>query len=123
MIMTVKLFGLLIILLSAWGLMTPKSLIALVLGVWKRPWGIYFAVAVRIGLGILFVMAADQTRYPEAFRILGYLMIFVAAAILVTGRERLDKFMRWWQEKSPVFIRSWLIFGLLFGVFIYYAAS
>ncbi len=123
MIVSIKLFGLMMILLCIWGIVSPKALVGLVLNVWGRPWGIHMAVAVRIGLGILFVMAADQTRLPETFRILGYLMIIAAALITVIGRDRLDKFMHWWQEMQPVFLRVWLVFGMLFGVFVFYAVS
>ena len=123
MILSVKLFGLLMILLCIWGMVTPKALMGWVLQFWRQSWGMYLAVAIRIGLGILFIMAADQTRFPEVFNFLGYLMIIAAGVIALTGRERLDKFMQWWQEKPAIFMRTWLVFGLLFGVFIYYAVS
>ena len=123
MIVSVKIFALLMILLCIWGIVRPKALMAWVLQFWRKSSGIYLAVAIRIGLGILFVMVADQTRAPGAFNFLGYLMIIAAGVIALTGRERLDKFMQWWQEKPAIFMRTWLVFGLLFGLFIYYAVS
>ena len=123
MIISVKLFGLLMILLCIWGIVTPKALMGWVMQFWRHSWGMYLAVAIRIGLGILFVMVADQTRFPEAFNFLGYLMIIAAVLITLTGRERLDKFLQWWLKKPVLFVRTWLVFGLLFGVFIYYAVS
>jgi hypothetical protein len=123
MIFVVKIFGLLMILLCIWGILIPKALMGWVMQFWRKPSGIYLAVAVRIGLGILFVLVADQTRFPGVFDFLGYFMIIAAVMISLIGRKRLDNFMQWWLEKPPLFIRTWLVFGLFFGVFIYYAVS
>ena len=123
MVISVKLFGLLMILLCIWGIVTPKALVGSVLRFWRHSSAMYLAVAIRIGLGILFIMVADQTSFPGVFNFLGYLMIIAAVLITLIGRERLDKFMQWWRDKPAIFIRTWLVFGLLFGVFIYYAVS
>jgi hypothetical protein len=101
----------------------PKALTDWVIGTWARPWAIYFAIAVRLALGLVFILGASQTRHPGVFSFLGYLMIFAALVISVAGRSRLDKFMRWWQTKPPAYIRGWLVFGLLFGLFMIYSTS
>ncbi len=121
MTITIAIFGIMIIALSAWGAIAPKTLVNIVLDAFNRPWGLYFAVGVRIALGALFVMAADETRFPGTFRFLGYLMLIAAALILVIGKQRLSRFMTWLQAKPPVVLRIWLIFGLAFGAFVVYA--
>ncbi len=123
MTLTMTLLGILIFLLCIWGFIAPKALFKSVLDVWNRPWGIYFAIAIRIALGILFVLAAEQTRFPETIRFLGYLMVIAALLILVIGRQHTDKFINWWKDRPPTFLRVWLIFGIIFGVFIVYAAN
>ena len=89
--MTIAIFGLIIIALSAWGLIEPKTLAKKVLDQFNRPWGLYLAVGVRLVLGALFVMVADETRFPTAFRFLGYLMLIAAALIPLIGRQRITR--------------------------------
>ena len=119
--MTIAIFGLIIIALSAWGLIEPKTLAKKVLDQFNRPWGLYLAVGVRLVLGALFVMVADETRFPTAFRFLGYLMLIAAALIPLIGRQRINRLMEWLQSKPPALMRIWLIFGAAFGAFIVYA--
>ena len=123
MTLTMTLLGILIFLLCIWGVIAPKALFKKVLDVWNRPWGIYFAIAIRIALGILFVLAADQTRFPGAIRFLGYLMVIAALLIGVIGRQKTDRFINWWKDKPTAFLRVWLVFGMLFAAFIVYAAN
>lgn len=118
---SIAIFGLIIIALSAWGVFAPKTLAKFVLDQFDRPWGLFAAVGVRLALGTLFVMAADETRFPGAFRFLGYLMLIIAALIPLIGRQRISRLMGWFQAKPPVVLRIWLIFGLAFGGFIVYA--
>ncbi len=121
MIMTIAIFGLIIIALSAWGVFAPKTLAKKVLDQFDRPWGLYLAVGVRLVLGALFVMAADETRFPTTLRFLGYLMLITAALIPLIGRQRISRLMGWLQSKPPALMRIWLIFGVAFGAFIVYA--
>ncbi len=112
-----------IIALSAWGIVTSKPLINMVLVVLNRPWGIYFAVAVRIGLGLVFILAADETRFPGVFRFLGYLMFIAAALILFIGRQKLGQFINWLIKNPPGMMRAWLVLGVAFGSFMVYGAN
>ena len=121
MLTTIAIFGLIIIALSAWGVIAPKTLVKKVLDLFDRPWGLFLAVGVRLVLGTLFVIAADETRFPTAFRFLGYLMLITAALIPLIGRQRISHLMGWFQAKPPAALRIWLIFGIAFGAFIVYA--
>lgn len=117
----VALFGIFIIGMCVWGIAMPKVMIKWVLRVWNKPWGIYMAIAVRIGLGVVFILVAGETRFPTAFIVLGYLMIIAAVMIAIIGRERLDRFIQWWVNSSMVMARAWLVLGVLFGVFLLHA--
>ena len=118
---TIAVFGLIIIALSAWGFFAPRTLAKTLLDLFNRPWGLYLAVGVRLAIGALFVMAADETRFPGTFRFLGYLMLIAAALIPLIGRQRISRLMGWLQAKPPAALRVWLIFGVAFGVFTVYA--
>ena len=119
----ITLFGFLIIALSIWGIVSPEKMLKYVSDFVKQPSGIYFAVAIRIALGLVFILAAEHTRTPEVMNFLGYLMIIAAAAIALLGRDRMSKFIDWWMKRSGTFARGWLLFGILFGVFLVYTAN
>ncbi|NIM70267.1 MAG: hypothetical protein GTN86_09350 [Xanthomonadales bacterium] len=118
----IAVFGLTMALLSLWGILQPARLIDRVLRFWKAPWGIHLAVAIRVLLGLVFILAAHRTRFPDLFRFLGYLMLVAAVLIPVMGRERLDRMIRWWQRRPAWAIRAWLAMAFAFGAFICYGA-
>ena len=45
MMLTLTLFGLMMVLLSVWGMIMPRKLLGMVSSVINKPWGIYFAAA------------------------------------------------------------------------------
>ena len=115
--------GILIIGMCVWGMVTPRVLMDAVSGIMDRPSGIYFAIAGRIAMGLIFILAAFGTRYPDVILVLGYLMIAAAVLLAFLGRKRLKKFIQWWMNKSPAFARAWLLLGALFGAFLIHAAN
>lgn len=121
--MAILVFGVLIILVCVWGMVAPKPLINRVLVFWHQPWGMFAAVGIRLGLGILFLQAAAQTRHPGVFELLGYLMILAAFMILLMGRKRIDRFIKYWIAQPAGFIRAWLVIGIAFGVFVVYSVT
>jgi hypothetical protein len=122
MTVIVAIFGLFIAVFSAWGLVAPKRMVDTVLGYWQQPSGLYLAVGVRVVLGVLFILAAPETRWPLFFEILGWLMLVAAALIPIIGKERLTRFIMWWVKMPPPGVRIWLLIGLGFGLLITYAA-
>lgn len=113
--------GIAICLISAWGIFAPQRLLQWVKGAMDADWGIYSAVIVRLVLGVTLLYAAPASRFPLVFRILGWIAIVAAVAIVFIGKERLRKFVNWWLERAfPPFIRAWLLFGLAFGGFLIY---
>ncbi len=71
----VALFGIAIILLGILGLVRPGNLMRLVLGAWQSRKGFYFSIGIRVVFGIVLLLAASQSRFPEAFRILGIISL------------------------------------------------
>jgi hypothetical protein len=118
----IVLFGILIAGLSAWGMVAPQALTTMVLGTWRKPWGMVFAIAVRVLMAAIFIFAANETRFPGVFRIIGYVALLAAASIAVLGRERMDRFIGYWLGKPVAVMRAWLGFGVVFGLFCVYGA-
>ncbi len=113
-------FGLAVCLLTLWGMLAPGKMMKIVYGVLHMDWGIHLAVVLRLVLGATLVIAAPESRFPLVFEILGWIAIAAAVAILLMGRERLRKFVGWFQKMRTTMIRVWLLFGIAFGAFLVY---
>ena len=118
----VALFGVVIILLGVLGLVRPGNLIRLVLGAWQSRKGFYFAIGIRIVFGIILLLTASQSRFPDAFRILGIISVVAATAAPFLGFDRLQRFVQKWSMRSPGIIRGWLVMTAAFGVFLLYGS-
>ena len=123
MTIIIAIFGLLIAALSAWGLFSPKRMIDKMLTYWHKPSGIYLAIGFRVVLGVLFILAAPDTRWPIVYQVLGWLMLIAAVFIVIMGKERLTRFIMWWVEMPPVAVRTWLVIGFVAGLLIAYGAT
>lgn len=117
----VALFGVVIVLMSLWGLAFPQRLLRAVRSVMDKNWGMFFAVTVRIILGLSLLIAAPGSRFPFFVAALGWLTLLAAAALPVVGRRRLTDLLGWFQRRSNTLIRLWLVVGVLLGAFLIYA--
>jgi hypothetical protein len=113
-------FGVVVCGLSLWGSFAPDKMMKLVYGVLDKDWGIHLAVIVRLLLGTALINAASGSRFPRLFEILGWIAVIAAVGIVLMGRARLRRFVGWFQRLSPAMIRTWLLFGIAFGVFLVY---
>lgn len=116
----VLLFGMTVTAMSAWGIFQPRALTQVVLQTWRKPWGMAFAVGVRLVLGAACILAAPGARYPLFYEIFGYLALAAAVAIPLIGKARLDRFIGYWADSPPALVRAWLLLGLVFGSFLVY---
>ena len=112
--------GVIVCALSVWGMVAPDKLWKLVNGAMEKNWGIYVAVVVRLLLGATLVIIAPESRFPLVFEILGWFAIVAAVIILFAGRDRLRRFVAWFEQSSQTMIRVWLLFGIAFGAFLVY---
>ncbi len=117
----VLLFGVVVSLLSLYGLTKPVDLIDKVINFWNKPAGMMAAVSIRVLLGLCLILAAAGSHFPTTFHVLGAITLLSAVIILLAGKSRVDALISWIRGISPVFIRLWLLFGVLFGLFLVYA--
>jgi hypothetical protein len=115
--------GALVAALCLWGILAPDKIMALVHGAMEKDWGFHVAVLARLLLGAALIIAAPESRFPVIFEILGWIAVLAAVAILLMGRERLRKFVAWFQKFSQLMIRVWLLFGIAFGAFLVYGVN
>ena len=116
--------GISLCMFAAWGIYAPKELLQSVKGMMDADWGIYFAVIVRLMLGVALIITAPGSRFPLVFQIVGWVAIVAGVAAVFLGRERLRRFTNWWFERfSPPGIRLWVLFAMAFGGFLIYGVS
>jgi hypothetical protein len=116
-------FAVVIVVLAAWGIYAPGRLLELVKGVMARKSGLYFAIIVRLVLGLTLIISAGDSQFPHVYRVLGWIAIIAAVGLAIIGRERMHRFVGWFDRISPVIIRVWLIFGIAFGGFLIYGLA
>lgn len=116
-------FGVVICLVSLWGFVAPEKLWNLINGVMEKDWAIHVAVIMRLLLGAALIIAAPQSRFPGVMEVLGWIAIVAAIAILFMGRDRMKKFIAWFQRMTNTMVRVWLVFGFAFGAFLVYAVT
>jgi hypothetical protein len=78
----------------------------------------YLIAIVRIVLGVLFLLAAGQTRSPLFINIVGVFMILAGLLIPVLGKTRVRAVAEWWMKKGDGMLRVWGVMALLFGVIL-----
>ncbi len=86
----IALFGIFISLASVIGFYSPIRIIEWVISLWKRKFVFYIAVGIRLVFGVLFIIAAPETRFPLFFQFFGYLMIAAALLLTFLGRGRIS---------------------------------
>ena len=107
--------------LAAWGIFAPDKLKSSVTSAMDKYWGIYVAVVFRLALGLALIVVAPASRYPVVFRVLGLLTIIAAIVVALMGRERIQRFLKWFSERfSAPIVRLWLLFGMAFAGFLVY---
>ena len=73
--------------------------------------------------GILFVLASRHCFLPEFVRAVGIAELVTAVALLVAGPGPLERFVTWWLQRPPAFIRCWCAGALAFGLLLAYSGA
>ncbi len=121
MLWLVLLFGLLIGGLGLWGVVAPHSLLAWV-GHWQSRKLLWLAAALRLGFGAALWLAADASRSPLFFRILGSLSLLSGLALPVMGPGRFAAVIAWWTRRPAPVARAWCGVAVALGLAVVAAA-
>jgi hypothetical protein len=90
---------------------------------WRVLTGLPVTFAVRIVTAAIFLVAAPDCRIPTLVRLIGFLEAGGAAVLLGLGAERLRRFVEWWLERSPAFVRCWCLGAFTLGIALLYAGG
>lgn len=80
-----------------------------------------FEVVTRLGFGVLFVLYADQSRFPIVILLFGYMLVAVGLALMVTPPSYHRRFGIWSVDKFSKHFRVAGLGSLAFGVLLVYA--
>jgi len=81
------------------------------------------AVAGRIIIGVLVVLAAPLTDYPGAIEFIGVLLVLSGVILLFLNNSMLQAMVDWALKLEPLAIRIGAFCGLLLGCFVVYAGA
>ena len=120
MSLIVPLLGLLILAGSIVMVVAPSSFRKCVGAFVKKKW-LPFAALFRLVVGVLFVIVADETRFPIFILVFGILMIAAGLSIPLIGFARIERFAEWWLHRSNVFLRLFSMVSAFFGAFLFWS--
>ncbi len=109
--------GAIMLLVSAAILVAPSSLKQL-LSIFAKKGVLHVAVALRVAIGVVFIIAAPDTRWPTFVGIVGVVVILAGMALVFIGTQRVERFVVWWLDKPDGVLRSWAVLGGAFGALI-----
>ncbi len=65
----------------------------------------YITVAIRVVVGVLFLLAAPYSNTPVYIGVLGFFFILAGIALLFIGRRRLKQIADWFLDQSDFMLR------------------
>ncbi len=83
----------------------------------------FWMVIFRIIIGVLFVFAADATKYPQFIFWLGIVVLLSAIVLPLMGKERVVKFVKRWLDQPNSITIVWAVIASLLGLLIIYSAD
>ena len=81
------------------------------------------AIVMRLVFGILFIVAARESKYPGIIKFFGYLGIIAAITFIFIGQESFQDFITALIPDVKPFTPLGCLLGIAFGSFLIYAFS
>jgi len=110
-------WGVLVMCFGAWVMLQPLSLMQ-VADLFLTSRGLWMAVAVRVGFGILLWVSAAASRTPRTLRVLGALFVIGGLALPVVGLERVQGIAEWGTGLDDNVLRVVALLAIGLGAFV-----
>ena len=117
-----QLFAVLMMAFGALGIVLPDIFFESVQAVQLPPL-LYLAAAIRVVVGVVFLLVARQSRFPGTIRALGFFVIVAGLLTPFVGAQVLQVVLAWWQTGGPLLIRLVGCVVMIVGASIFYAMS
>jgi len=121
MIMLIQLFGVIIFLAGLVLLAKPSVIVGFLQANSSKFFVHFFAVIVRLLIGILFISQAPDSTFPVAITALGWIFIIAAICLTAIGRAKFTQLINWVLVKFGRFSPVSGVMALMFGGFMVYA--
>lgn len=114
------------------GVLIAAAAIAILVapGKWKKMFvriaqgnWLYVAAAFRIIVGVLFILAAENTRTPMAVKVIGALIIVAGVMIPIIGPKKLALFIQLMLARKDSTLRLFGVVAGAIGVFFIWTAN
>ncbi|WP_297760517.1 hypothetical protein [uncultured Muriicola sp.] len=119
--LAVKLFGILMLLLGISLLIKPEIIISWIENNMENTSLYITAIVVRLVFGILFIVAANESRYTGVIKFFGYLFILAAIILIFIGQENFKHFISSLIPEVVPFAPLSGLLAIAFGGFLIYA--
>lgn len=118
----VTVIGTLIAGIGVFGFVAPKRLMGIIER-FRSPAGLWYAVGVRLVIGILLVLAAADCRLPTFVNTIGIFMIVAVVVLPIMGQRRFNALIDWWTQRPSALLRLWTLVAGPFGGLLIYAGG
>ena len=88
----IKLFGMLLLVAGISLLINSEIIIGWIEDNAKNTLLYFSAIVARLVFGLLFIIAAKESKYPGAIKFIGYLAVIAAIIFIFIGRENFQHF-------------------------------
>lgn len=119
----IKLIGILFILAGIFFLFDPEGLYNWIENNKQNTWLYVTAIAIRLFLGTLFILAAKESKYPGVIKFIGYLLIIVVIIFVAIGHNGFQDFISFLIPVFKPYAPLSSLFALVFGGLLVYAFS
>jgi len=117
--LTALVIGVIVILVGAVGVAAPDVVLSVGRAV-ITPGGLYAIAALRIAIGLVFVLAAPASRAPRTLRVLGVLVIIAGLSTPWFGVARSLVVLDWWASVGSSLRRLEACLALALGGLLVY---
>src|SRR5450432_1278584 len=109
--------GVMFIIIGLVGVIFPNSLLTVGQHL-VTPTGLTIVAGLRIGIGLVLILAASASRMPKTLRVFGVIILIGGLLTPLLGADRARAMLDWWAAQGPVFTRMVAGFAIAIGAFI-----
>jgi hypothetical protein len=113
------LFGMILVCLGLLGLAAPDAFM-IALRFFQASHRVYLAGAIRVLIGVVFFLAAADSRWPAAMRVAGIALVILGLLTPVSTHPIPSVTWGWWSDD---FVRPWALTTAALGLFVVIAVA
>jgi drug/metabolite transporter (DMT)-like permease len=118
---TIKLFGILVLLIGVILLIKPEIIVDWIEGNKESRLLYLFAIVARLVIGFLFIITSKESKYPRVIKFFGYLFVIAALVLIFIGYEIFQDFITSLIPDVTPFAPMSGLLCIAFGGFLIYA--